>query len=52
MSVAHDSPANSSNSDEFAAFLDTELDSVSDTSPGPEEDADEKTYHSEINTCI
>ncbi|XP_071739372.1 uncharacterized protein [Rutidosis leptorrhynchoides] len=32
MSLVDDSPVNSSSSDDFAAFLDTELDSVSDTS--------------------
>ncbi|KAI3778922.1 hypothetical protein L2E82_08311 [Cichorium intybus] len=37
MSLIEDSPVNSSSSDDFAAFLDAELDSVSDTSPEPEE---------------
>ncbi|KVH97632.1 BRCT domain-containing protein [Cynara cardunculus var. scolymus] len=48
MSVADDSPVNSSSSDDFASFLDTELDSTSDTSPEPEEEANE-TYHSDGN---
>ncbi|KAI7738808.1 hypothetical protein M8C21_006255 [Ambrosia artemisiifolia] len=39
MSVEDDSPANSSSSDDFAAFLDTELESTPDASPEPEEDA-------------
>lgn len=42
MSLVADSPVNSSSSgsDDFAAFLDGELDSASDTSPEPEEDDD------------
>ncbi|PWA74616.1 BRCT domain-containing protein [Artemisia annua] len=48
MSVVDVAPLNSSNSDDFAAFLDTELESTPNTSPEPEEDADE-THHSDIN---
>ncbi|GJX14639.1 hypothetical protein Tco_0206397, partial [Tanacetum coccineum] len=47
MSVADDAPMNSSKSDDFAAFLDTELD-TSNVSPEPEEHADD-THHSDIN---
>ncbi|GJX88566.1 UPF0496 protein-like protein [Tanacetum coccineum] len=47
MSVADDAPMNSSKSDDFAAFLDTELD-TSNASPEPEEHADD-THHSDIN---
>lgn len=49
MSVADDSPVNSSSSDDFAAFLDTELDSTSDTSPEPEEEDANETYYSDVN---
>ncbi|KAJ9563703.1 hypothetical protein OSB04_008863 [Centaurea solstitialis] len=45
MSVVDDSPVNSSSSDDFAAFLDTELDSTSDTSPEVEEEDVKETYH-------
>ncbi|GKD64095.1 hypothetical protein Tco_1306203, partial [Tanacetum coccineum] len=45
--VADDAPMNSSKSDDFAAFLDTELD-TSNASPEPEEHADD-THHSDIN---
>ncbi|GJZ52063.1 RNA polymerase II C-terminal domain phosphatase-like protein 4 [Tanacetum coccineum] len=43
-----DAPVNSSNSDDFAAFLDTELEYTSDASPEPEEHAD-VTHHSDVN---
>lgn len=37
MSLAADSPVHSSSSDDFAAFLDAELDSASDVSPDQDE---------------
>lgn len=37
MSLTADSPVHSSSSDDFAAFLDTELDSASDVSPDQDE---------------
>lgn len=40
MSLLSDSPVHSSSSDDFAAFLDTELDSPSDTSPDADDDDD------------
>nr|GEW16236.1 RNA polymerase II C-terminal domain phosphatase-like 4 [Tanacetum cinerariifolium] len=42
MSLVDDSPVNSSSSDDFAAFLDGELDSTSDTQPEKEEEEEEK----------
>ncbi|KAL8157077.1 RNA polymerase II C-terminal domain phosphatase-like 4 isoform X1 [Apium graveolens] len=51
MSVVSDSPVHSSSSgDDFAAFLDAELDSTSDTSPEPGDDDDENEndYDSEL----
>jgi RNA polymerase II C-terminal domain phosphatase-like 3/4 len=62
MSLAADSPVNSSgSSDDFAAFLDTELDSASDTSPqddndesdsdddGDQDDGDDHDYEDDEN---
>nr|XP_043626483.1 RNA polymerase II C-terminal domain phosphatase-like 4 [Erigeron canadensis] len=46
--MVDNSPVNSSSSDDFAAFLDTELDSTSDASPEPEEDVNE-IHNSDIN---
>lgn len=51
MSVVSDSPVHSSSSgDDFASFLDAELDSTSDTSPDPgdEDDENENDYESEL----
>ncbi|XP_047339311.1 RNA polymerase II C-terminal domain phosphatase-like 4 isoform X1 [Impatiens glandulifera] len=48
MGVATDSPVNSFSSDDFAALLDAELDTASDTSPDREDsDADEDKLSSE-----
>ncbi|KAL0284236.1 UNVERIFIED_CONTAM: hypothetical protein Sangu_2837100 [Sesamum angustifolium] len=41
MSLAADSPVHSSSSEDLAAFLDAELDTVSDASADPEEVAEE-----------
>ncbi|KAL7606808.1 hypothetical protein Lser_V15G15111 [Lactuca serriola] len=50
MSVMYDdSQVNSSSSNDFAAVLDTELDSTSDTSPEQKEDANETYDHMDIN---
>ncbi|XP_071686391.1 RNA polymerase II C-terminal domain phosphatase-like 4 [Rutidosis leptorrhynchoides] len=46
MSVV-DSPVNSSSSDDFASFLDTELDSVSDSASQPEENLEEEDEEEE-----
>lgn len=53
MSVVSDSPVHSSSSgDDFASFLDAELDSTSDTSPEPgdedDENENENDYDSEL----
>lgn len=51
MSVVSDSPVHSSSSgDDFASFLDAELDSTPDTSPEPgdEDDENENDYDSEL----
>ncbi|CAI9296738.1 unnamed protein product [Lactuca saligna] len=42
MSLIDDASVNSSSSDDFASFLDAELDSVSDTSPQSEKEEDEQ----------
>lgn len=42
MSLVDDSPVSSSSSDDFASFLDGELDSTSDTQPEEEEEEKEK----------
>ncbi|KAL6984904.1 protein-serine,threonine phosphatase [Sarracenia purpurea var. burkii] len=47
MSLATDSPVHSSSSDDFAAFLDSELNSTSDLSPDQEDD-NEDDYDSNI----
>lgn len=53
MSVMYDdSQVNSSSSNDFAAVLDTELDSTSDTSPEQKEDANETYDHMDINRCL
>ncbi|KAM7484224.1 hypothetical protein LguiA_000233 [Lonicera macranthoides] len=52
MSLATDSPVPSSSSDDFAAFLDTELDSTSDTSPeaqDDDDDDDDDNYDSDVD---
>lgn len=49
MSLATDSPVPSSSSDDFAAFLDTELDSTSDTSPEPQDDDDDDDDNDDDN---
>ncbi|KAK9051102.1 hypothetical protein SSX86_027728 [Deinandra increscens subsp. villosa] len=48
MSVVDDSPVNSSSSDDFAAYLEKELESMSDTLPEPEEYANE-IHHPDMN---
>ncbi|XP_059667635.1 RNA polymerase II C-terminal domain phosphatase-like 4 isoform X2 [Cornus florida] len=50
MSLVTDSPVHSSSSDDFAAFLDAELDYTSDTSP--HEDDDEADYDSNVEKRI
>ncbi|KAJ0730373.1 putative protein-serine/threonine phosphatase [Helianthus annuus] len=59
MSLVDESPVNSSSSDDFAAFLDAELDSTSDTNPQQEEeekqesdDDDADDNDDEINAVI
>lgn len=42
MSLIDDASVNSSSSDDFASFLDAELDSVSDTSPQSEKEEEEQ----------
>lgn len=49
MSLVTDSPVNSSSSDDFAAFLDAELDSTSDTSPDPGDDDDDNNEDNDDN---
>ncbi|KAA8535340.1 hypothetical protein F0562_030343 [Nyssa sinensis] len=51
MSLVTDSPVHSSSSDDFAAFLDTELDSNSDISPDQEEEDDYDTDNKRIKRC-
>ncbi|CAK9168841.1 unnamed protein product [Ilex paraguariensis] len=48
MSLITDSPVHSSSSDDFAAFLDTELGSPSDMSPEEEEEDDVNDYDSDL----
>ncbi|KAL8227635.1 hypothetical protein R6Q57_015219 [Mikania cordata] len=48
MSLVDNSPVSSSSSDDFAAFLDAELESTSDSSPEPEEYAN-VTLHPDMN---
>ncbi|KAJ0555544.1 putative protein-serine/threonine phosphatase [Helianthus annuus] len=58
LSLVDESPVNSSSSDDFAAFLDAELDSTSDTNPQQEEekqesdDDDADDNDDEINAVI
>ncbi|KAL0345754.1 UNVERIFIED_CONTAM: RNA polymerase II C-terminal domain phosphatase-like 4 [Sesamum radiatum] len=47
MSLAADSPVHSSSSEDLAAFLDAELDTVSDASADPEEVAEEEEEESD-----
>ncbi|XP_035832338.1 RNA polymerase II C-terminal domain phosphatase-like 4 isoform X1 [Helianthus annuus] len=49
MSLVDESPVNSSSSDDFAAFLDAELDSTSDTNPQQEEEKQESDDDSDDN---
>ncbi|XP_052199388.1 RNA polymerase II C-terminal domain phosphatase-like 4 [Diospyros lotus] len=48
MSLVTDSPVHSSSSDDFAAILDAELGSTSDTSPDREDEDGDEEYDSEV----